>query len=203
MKRTGTSTRSLQTWQGRTRLNGRDPIAAAVENAVAVTTSLAIEEAEVMRTSTFLAMLNVVRTALRSAPESNGQQDSRTRSVVVGVIRGASWVRVVTTPFLADVGEAVLKSTTEIEGDLGGATANLIQGSVDAAHELGIDDAWAAAAAARGALETAQEFDPESTRKVYRAISGSAWRLGALAIDPYEAERHRGNGLEGHVSRII
>ncbi len=151
---------------------GKDPIAEAVVNAIAVTTSLAIDEAATVRRSRFLVLLNVVRAAFR-APESIRAPGGGTRSVVIGVIRGASFSGTVTTQCFADLGEAVVKAMSERGGDLEAAIRGLIEGIAVAAEEIGMDEAAAISAAASGALETAEEFGAGPRLQVRRGLAAT------------------------------
>jgi hypothetical protein len=177
---------------------GPDPNGTPVVNAIAVTTSLAIEEAAAGHRSRFLALLSVVRSALRATSGTDEDPNTGTRGVVVGVIRGACFAGAEMKSVFADVGEAVVKATWEMAGDLEMVTRRLIEGAVEAARKLDVDEAAAAFAAARGALETVEEFGEESRRQVLLALSGSAAGVRVLVREAYGgADAGRGGALLG------
>jgi hypothetical protein len=198
MAREATSTRAL-----RESYRQFDPLRTPVVNAIAVTTSLAIEEAVTMHRSSFLALLNVVRGALRGATGHGEDPNEGTRGVVVGVIRGGCFAGAEATSVFADVAEAVLKATSEMEGDLEVAAHGLIEGAAEAAGAIEVDEASAVSAAACGALETIEEFGDDDRLRVYRVLAEAVAGTRGLPSAPYYGWRSHRRGLRGNVSRTL
>lgn len=116
------------------------------------------------------AATKVVQLALRKAAGMDSDLVVGAKAIVVGVLRAAGEKEGAALSTLSFTARAVIRETARIGGDLASSAKGLVLGAIASAKDLTVDRGDAAFAAARGALEGAQEGPYGAAEKVRAAL---------------------------------
>ena len=115
---------------------------------------------------------DVVSGSVRGAIQVAGDLQQAATGIMIGVIRGTKKTGTESLESIINTAQVMIRETTAGGGDLMAATTGLIDGAIAGAEEIGISAAYAAMAAADGALKAAGKVDSITAAElVHRAVT--------------------------------
>jgi hypothetical protein len=152
-------------------------LADGTDVARAVSASVARELAGLIGTSgntgarVTIITANVASAAISGVLQSGCDLAPAAQGLVVTILRGTRLVGSEVVAGIKRTAQIVTRAVAESQGNLEAAATGLIRGAIQAANEIGIDTADAAAAAATGALNAVGDVRSTAYKAVLAAVS--------------------------------